>query len=126
MAALAAVFIGGNLIGGLAKAINDSTKGVNQACSQLSQAEDELKNSKKIYQQILANDIKVDDAIKQYQKSLSIKTSALRSTTDLYHDTWRKQQLTITAAICILILSLIIILIIKRTNLIGKISDLFK
>jgi hypothetical protein len=110
------IMMGGMILGGTAGAIVNSTKGVNDACDQWNQAQSEFNNLKSKWEQLNKGDAQILQALKDAAAKMNTQTSALTKCTKMYHDMAKKRQFVLDAGIAAFIISVVIMLILKRSN----------
>ncbi len=122
---LGPIMLGGMVLGGVGSSIVDATKGVGDACSALQDARDKLKKEQDAWNKIIG-DVNVDSAaLKTSQQNMVTITSELKLATANYHRIFKNKQQIIDAGIVVFILGIILILIMKRIDLWGKILAIF-
>jgi len=125
MEALGPLMLGGMVLGGVGTAIVDATKGVGDSCSALQAARDKLKKEQNAWNKAMG-EVTVDSAaLKLSQQQMVTLTSELKLATGNYHRIFTNKQHAIDAGIVIFLLGIVIMLVMKRIDLWGKIVAIF-
>jgi hypothetical protein len=116
MALLGMLMMGSMVLGGTAGAVIDSTKGVSDACDQWTQAQSDFNDLKSKWAKLNQGDAQIIQELKSVAAKMNTQTSALTKCTKMYHDMAKKRQFVFDAGIAAFIISIVIMLILKRSN----------
>ena len=123
--AMGPLMLGGMVVGGVASSIVDATKGVNDSCNELQDARNKLKTEQDHWKEVIANLSTSTDDLTLIQQNMVTATSELKLATANYHRIFKNKQQAIDAGIVTFLLGILLMLIIKRIDLWGKILAIF-
>ena len=122
---LGTLMLGGMVLGGVGTSIVDATKGVNDSCNELQDARNKLKKEQDAWKEIIGV-VAIDTALlTRAQQNMVTVTSELKIATANYHRIFKNKQQAIDAGIVTFLLGILLMLIIKRIDLWGKILAIF-
>ena len=122
---LGTLMLGGMVLGGVGTSIVDATKGVNDSCNELQDARNKLKKEQDAWKEIIGV-VAMDTALlTRAQQNMVTVTSELKIATANYHRIFKNKQQAIDAGIVTFLLGILLMLIIKRIDLWGKILAIF-
>ena len=122
---LGTLMLGGMVLGGVGTSIVDATKGVNDSCNELQDARNKLKKEQDAWKEIIGV-VAIDTAsLISSQQNMVTVTSELKIATANYHRIFKNKQQAIDAGIVTFLLGILLMLIIKRIDLWGKILAIF-
>ena len=122
---LGTLMLGGMVLGGVGTSIVDATKGVNDSCNELQDARNKLKKEQDAWKEIIGV-VAIDTALlSKSQQNMVTVTSELKIATANYHRIFKNKQQAIDAGIVTFLLGILLMLIIKRIDLWGKILAIF-
>ena len=121
--------LGGAMLIGMAtglagNAALDSTVNVNNTCNEISEAQDNLNKITDSYQKLLANEISVETAIKNYRLQAGNHKHNTQILTQYLKDSFRQEQLRREVSLAIFLFVLILFLLFKKFNVFGNIWNL--
>ena len=123
--AMGPLMLGGMVVGGVASSIVDATKGVNDSCNELQDARNKLKKEQDAWKEIIGAQTVITADLTKCQQNMVTATSELKLATANYHRIFKNKQQIIDAGIVTFLLGILLMLIIKRIDLWGKILAIF-
>ena len=115
----------GAVLGGTASAIVSSSKGVDDACSQLNDVQNQFVITKKEWDNLIKNEEINQLQAQSWINNMNSTRSQLNTATTNYHNMYKKRQYALIVSIIAFLFVMITLLFFKKINLVGKIKSLF-